>query len=67
MVELLLERDDVNPNKPNRAGRTPLRGATRKGHKGIVKLLLGREDLDPDNPNSYREWARGNGENTPGM
>ena len=42
-MKLLLARDDVNPDKPDVCGKTPLCKATHNGHEGVVKLLL-RED-----------------------
>ena len=41
LLKLLLARDDVNPNKSNRFGWTPLSEAICNGHEGVVKLLLG--------------------------
>jgi len=47
-VELLLGREDVNPDIPDtECGQTPLSWAAENGHEGIVKLLLGREDVNP--------------------
>ena len=43
--KLLLARDDINPNKPNRYGQTPLSEATHNGHEGVVKLLLGQDGV----------------------
>ena len=50
VVELLLSRDDVNPDKPDDEGLTPLSGAALSGHEGVVKIFLGRDDVDPDKP-----------------
>ena len=49
-MKTLLERDDVNPDKPDNHGETPLRSAAYNGHEGLVKLLLGRDDVNPDKP-----------------
>ena len=47
-VKLLLERKDVNPDKLDNDGRTPLSWAAEGGHDRVVELLLGREDVNPD-------------------
>ena len=39
MIELLLPRDDVDPNKPDDYGQTPLQLATRHGHTAVLALL----------------------------
>ena len=56
-VQLLLGRNDVNPDTPNTyLSRTPLLWAAENGHEGIVKLLLGRKDVNPDIPDRrYRQ------------
>ena len=48
-VEQLLERKEVNPDKPDGDSRTPLLCAASGGHEGVVKLLLEREEVNPDN------------------
>ena len=50
MVKLLLEREEVNPDKPDSHGQTPLLYAAIGGHEGVVKLLLEREEVNPDKP-----------------
>jgi len=47
-VKLLLERNDINPNKTDEYDHTSLWWAAEEGHEGIVKLLLGRDDANPD-------------------
>jgi len=47
-VEILLERDDVNPDKPNMYDQTPLYYAAENGHEKVVEILLGREDVGPN-------------------
>jgi len=56
---MLLKRDDVNPDKPDNCGRTPLSlaatplsFAARDGHEKVVKMLLERDDPSPDKPDS---------------
>ena len=51
MVELLLERGNIDPNHPDKYDLTPLRWAALYGHGRVVKLLLEREDVDPDRQN----------------
>ena len=48
MVKVLLERNDVDPNKRGLSGETPLWAASDKGHECIVKMLLERSDVDPN-------------------
>ena len=47
VVNILLERGDVNPDKSDIDGQTPLLSAS-KGYEGVVKILLGRDGVDPD-------------------
>lgn len=49
-MEILRERDDIDPNKPDEDGHTPLFLA-----EGVVKLLFSMDDVDPDRPNEYGE------------
>ena len=48
MVKLLLERRDINPNRPDNWNQTPLWCATEGGHERVVKLLLERRDVNPN-------------------
>jgi len=65
VVEVLLGRDDISPDKPNMFGRTPLWVAARNTHEQVVKILLGRDDLDPNKSDIYGEtplwYAAANG------
>ena len=65
VVKLLLEREDVDPEKPNNRNITPLSWAADKGHEGVVRQLLGHEDVKPNNPDNEGDtplfWAAGNG------
>ena len=60
-MKILLGRDDVNPNRPDKLGKTPV----WSGHEGVVKMLLGRDDVNPDKPDKCRRtplwWAARNG------
>jgi len=47
MVKILLRREEVNLDKPDNFGRTPLSYATWDGHAGVVKILLGRQEVNP--------------------
>ena len=41
-MRLLLARDDVNPDKREDYGTTPLQRASINGHEEVVRLLLAR-------------------------
>jgi len=41
VVGILLERGDINPDKPNTLDLTPLWCAVGNGYEGAVKVLLG--------------------------
>ena len=68
MVKLLLERGEVNPDKPNNDSRTPLSYAAGGGYEGMVKLPLDREEVNPDKPDYYGQaplsFATMNGHDT---
>jgi len=65
VVELLLGRKGINPDRPDNSDQTPMSLAAENGHEAVVKLLLGREDVKPDKPDSYGQtpisWAAENG------
>jgi len=48
-VKILLDQEEVNPDKPDNSGHTPLQSAAWGGHEGVVKILLGREEVNPHN------------------
>ena len=50
VVKMLLELEQVDPNKANAKGRTPLSHAAENGHDGVVKILVGREEVKPNRP-----------------
>ena len=52
IVELLLERNDVNADPKDNYGRTPLWRAADRGHEAVVKLLLERNDVNADSKDS---------------
>jgi len=54
-VKLLLERGEVNPDKPEQRGRTPLSHAAGRGYEAVVKLLLEREEVNLDEPDKCSE------------
>ena len=47
MAKLLLGRGDVNPDKPDNYGQTPLWSAAFK-HEGAVKILLELGGVSPN-------------------
>ena len=49
VVEMLLGRADIDPNKPGEDGQTPLGCAAKNGYEGAVKILLGQDDVNPTN------------------
>ena len=65
VVKLLLERKDVNPDRPDNDDQTPISWAARNGCEAVVKLLLERKDVNPDRPNNDGRtpisWAANNG------
>jgi len=53
VVKILLEWEEVNPDKPDSSGQTALMLATWPRHEGGVKILPGCEGGSPDKPNYY--------------
>ena len=53
VVEILLERGEISPDKPNDNGETPFWGAAENGHQGVVKMLLRREEVNLDKADNY--------------
>src|SRR5438309_1536826 len=53
VVKILLEWQEVNPDKPDNYGATPLSYAAECGHEGVVKILLEREEVNPEKPDNY--------------
>ena len=49
---MLLDQDEVNPDKPDNDGRTPLLHAAWSGHTEVVKMLLDQDEVNPDKPDN---------------
>ena len=49
-MKILLRREEVNPDKPDRSGRTPLSYTAGYGREVVAKILLRREEVNPDKP-----------------
>ena len=45
---MLLEREEVNPDKPDDSGRSPLSYAASGNHEDVVRMLLRRAEVTPD-------------------
>jgi len=52
LVRLLLAREDVNPNRLDEFGRTPISWAAGYGCETMVKLLLARKSVNPNKPDT---------------
>jgi len=50
VARLLLERSDVNPDRADKTGRTPLSWAASYGREEVVEMLLERSDVNPGAP-----------------
>jgi len=65
VVNMLLSRGGIIPDKPNNDGRTPLFCAAYNGHEGVVKMLLERDDINPGKPDNLGRtplwWAARHG------
>jgi len=47
VAKLLLGREDIHPNIPDKCGRTPLWWVAECGYWEVLKPLLGREGVIP--------------------
>ena len=45
-MEMLLEKDDIQVNKADYTGATPLYIAAREGHEQVVKTLLKKHGIE---------------------
>ena len=54
VAEILLGRGEINPDKEDKYGQTPLLYAAWNGHEGVVKMLLGRQEVNPDKVDMVR-------------
>ena len=53
VMEILLGREGVDPDKPDNYCRKPLSHAANRGHEEVVKVLPGREELKAGKPDDY--------------
>ena len=51
-MKLLLKREDIDTDSPDRDGRIPLSFAASGRHEKVVKILLEHGDPNPDLPDS---------------
>jgi len=58
-VKILLRRDDINPDKPDKNCQTPLRHAAFNGCEGVVKILLKRDNVGPNKPDCIGQTPLG--------
>ena len=65
VVRILLGRSDVNPDRADKRGRTPLSWAAEYGYEESVRMLLERDDVNPHSVDKSGRtplsWAAENG------
>jgi len=65
VVRILLGRIDVNPDRADKCGRTPLSWAAEYGYGESVRMLLERDDVNPNTADKSGRtplsWAAKNG------
>jgi len=65
VVRILLGRMDVNPDRADKCGRTPLSWAAEYGYEESVRMLLERDDVNPNTADKSGRtplsWAAKNG------
>ena len=54
-MKLLFGRKDVDPDRPDGDGRTPLGWAAIEGHEGVVKPLQARMSIESLDAQRLRE------------
>ena len=57
MVQLLLAKENVDPNSEDNDSRTPVSLAALYGHRGAVKLLLANVDTESNHNNNWPNVA----------
>jgi ankyrin repeat protein len=50
---LLMRAKDIDPDRQDKEGRTPLSWATARGHTEVVKALLSDGRVDPEQQDNY--------------
>lgn len=64
-MNVLLARDDVNPQKPDLDRGTPVGCPTYNVHEGVMKLILSQDGVNPNKLDQYGRtllpWASING------
>ncbi|KAJ5662531.1 uncharacterized protein N7477_010147 [Penicillium maclennaniae] len=53
VVRMLLDRDDIQPDRGNSQGRTPLSFAAERGHTPVVDLLLRQNNVNVNSKDYY--------------
>ena len=53
VVQLLIQRDDIDINAKDNEGKTPLTWAAESGHEAVVQHLIERNDIDIDAKDGY--------------
>ena len=53
VMNMVRGRRQINLNKPDKYGQTPIFLAVTEGHEGVVQLLLGRKDVKADAADGY--------------
>ena len=51
-MRILLGRGEVNPDRKDDSGQTPLLYAAAYRREGVVKILLGRKEFNPEKPDN---------------
>ena len=51
-MKILLGRHDIDLDRRDKYGLTPLLRTAENGHEAVVRILLGRDDVDPNKPDN---------------